>query len=139
MDEQTLSEPTSTEMRVLEEALLNPRVRSSPEMLERLLAEDFVEFRASGQACDKQQIMADLPQQPEEEFAVEDFRIRPLAPGVILATYRVARRRNPTGAAPYSLRSSIWKYQQGRWQMVFHQGTPMCQSGDGMGGEGQRG
>jgi hypothetical protein len=47
-----------------------------------------------------------------------------LAPGVVLATYRLAWSEGGYEAPKQSLRSSIWKLIEGRWQMVFHQGTP---------------
>jgi hypothetical protein len=43
-----------------------------------------------------------------------------LAPDVVLATYRVVDETRKQ----HTLRSSIWKLKDGRWQMVFHQGTP---------------
>ena len=46
-----------------------------------------------------------------------------LAPGVVLATYRLARSDSADGVPEYFLRSSIWKLIGKRWQMVFHQGT----------------
>jgi hypothetical protein len=124
MNEQTIPVPTLAEMRALEESLLKPDLRSSPEVLQRMLADDFLEFGASGRSYDKQQVIAGLLNQVEEEFVIDDFCIRHLAPGVILTTYRVTRRRNPSHVAPYSLRSSVWKYLLGHWQMLFHQGTP---------------
>jgi hypothetical protein len=29
-----------------------------------------------------------------------------------------------TGKVSYSMRSSIWKNENGKWRMIFHQGTP---------------
>ncbi|HEY3379886.1 MAG TPA: DUF4440 domain-containing protein [Armatimonadota bacterium] len=131
MSDRTFLLSTAADIRVLEETLLDPAVRTSSDMLHGLLGDDFVEFGASGHTFNKQQVIADLPQQPAEEFAIEDFRIRQLAPRVILATYRVRRLRNPSNLAPSSLRSSIWQYQQGHWQMTFHQGTPTCDDANG--------
>jgi hypothetical protein len=47
---------------------------------------------------------------------------RELAPGLALVTYR-AIRAAPGALAVQSLRSSIWACRDGRWQMLFHQGT----------------
>ena len=55
---------------------------------------------------------------PERSFAMEEFRARELAPGCVLATFRVV------GDGVRSLRSSIWLRRDGEWRMVFHQGTP---------------
>ncbi|MGM0878048.1 MAG: DUF4440 domain-containing protein [Bacillota bacterium] len=48
-----------------------------------------------------------------------DFEIHPISDGAVLATYCVKdETRNQ-----HTLRSSIWKLIDGRWQMFFHQGT----------------
>jgi hypothetical protein len=51
---------------------------------------------------------------------MDHFKIRILAEGVVLATYRATRHGE---RAVTSLRSSIWKLEGGRWRMEFHQGT----------------
>ncbi|MHB9023191.1 MAG: nuclear transport factor 2 family protein [Armatimonadota bacterium] len=124
MDAQACPQPTSAEMRELEEILLNPTIRASSEALQGLLTDEFREFGASGRTYDKHQVIADLVQQPEELFTIEDFRLQQLGPGFVLVTYRAIRHHNPSNKAPFSLRSSIWRSNLGRWQMVFHQGTP---------------
>jgi hypothetical protein len=118
-------QPTVDEIRALEVTLLDPAVRASSETFNDLLADDFTEFGASGRTFNKQQVIADLLQQPEERFAIEDFRIEPLGPEAVLVIYRAVRTCNPSNKAQRSLRSSIWKYEDGRWQMLFHQGTPI--------------
>ncbi len=52
------------------------------------------------------------------------FALRRLGPQAALLTYRSMRPTAGTGEALYSLRCSVWQWQDGRWQMVFHQGTP---------------
>jgi hypothetical protein len=47
-----------------------------------------------------------------------------LAPGVVLVTYNAVRQDESEEQLAYSLRSSIWRLSEGRWQMIFHQGTP---------------
>ncbi len=106
-------------LRQLEEELLNPAVRRSPELAGRLLAEDFIEFGGSGVVYDKRRILEALRQEASGPPAViSDCAVRRLSADVILATYRTGR-----GEAS-RLRSSVWKLMEGRWQMVFHQGTP---------------
>ena len=112
------------EIRRLEERLLTPEVQAAPEELARLLADDFLEFGSSGRVFDRQQVIAMLPLQPKEQFALTEFQVRLLAPTIALAMYRVARPEEQHEAPHGSLRSSIWRCTAGRWQMVFHQGTP---------------
>ena len=121
-------EPPETDLlRHLEEQLLWPEVRSSAEQVARLLADDFIEFGSSGHAYDKQQVIDALRQEtpdPTIRISLTEFVARRLAPDVVLVTYRTIQRGGSDGPERSRLRSSIWKMIEGRWQMVFHQGTP---------------
>jgi len=108
----------------LEERLLHPEVRRSKEDLMTLLADDFVEFGSSGRIFNKQQIAEALIQSHTEQMELKDFQAKILAPDVVLTTFRVEKYNEPREVMRNSLRSSIWKFIEGRWQMVFHQGTP---------------
>jgi hypothetical protein len=102
----------------LEEQLLQPDVRTSPEELSKLLADEFFEFRSSGSvAYKKDMVSAGLT---VRKMTLHNFEVQTLAPDVALATYRVVDETRKL----HTLRSSIWKRIDGRWQMVFHQGTP---------------
>jgi len=111
-------------IRNLEESLLRPDVRSSAQELDNLLADDFIEVGSSGRVYDKQQVIAALQDEPAQSYTLDEFNIRLLGPDVILATYRIARRSEPSANPTHSLRSSLWRYQGERWQLLFHQGTP---------------
>jgi hypothetical protein len=108
----------------LEESLLLPEVRSAPERLVQLLSDDFIEIGSSSQTYDKQQTIDALQRDSGEHISLQDFQVRLLAPGVALATYRATKSSDKGQQARYSLRSSIWKFDEDRWRMVFHQGTP---------------
>lgn len=112
--------PLKEHLRKLEEQLLQPGVRKSTKQLEKLLADDFVEFGSSGRVFNKQQIINGLSTEPKIKMSLIDFAIKQLAEDVVLATYRVLKHED----MKFSLRSSIWKLNEGQWQMVFHQGTP---------------
>jgi len=102
-------------------------VRGSAEQVGRLLADDFVEFGSSGYAYDKQQIIEALQQEkpdPALRISLTEFAARRLAPGIFLVTYRTTWDAGADEPGRSRLRSSIWKLIDGRWQMVFHQGTP---------------
>lgn len=108
-------------LRAQEEALLTAEVRGSRVALERLLAEEFVEFGSSGRVFDRKRIIAALLQEdagglPEAE--IREFRCVRLGNDAALVTYTAVRE-----GARASLRSSVWVLRQGRWVMVFHQGT----------------
>jgi len=103
-------------LRDLEERLLLPSVRASPDEVEPLLADEFIEFGSSGRIYDKEQIILLLQQeQGRARCTLTDFSARRLAADVVLVTYRVVESR--------TIRSSIWRLVDGRWCMVFHQGT----------------
>jgi hypothetical protein len=116
-------EGVAEHIRSLELRLLDPEVRASSEALAPLLADDFLEFGSSGRVFDKTGITARLVGQSGPELSLDDFAARRLAPDVVLATYR-ARIRGLGSAERHSLRSSVWIRRNGRWQMLFHQGTP---------------
>ena len=107
------------ELLALEERLLDPTVRAVPGEVRALLAPEFIEFGASGRVFDRDAILAMLAAEPARvALQARGFKVRLLAPGVALTTWRVTR---DDGIA--TLRSSVWQQQGGRWQMVFHQGT----------------
>lgn len=102
----------------LEKKLLTPETRTSIEELNELLADEFFEFGSSGRVWYKKDCVEGNGL-TVYNMSLYDFDIHPLAPDVVLTTYRVKdETRNQ-----HTLRSSIWKYIDGRWQMYFHQGT----------------
>jgi hypothetical protein len=118
------SEQEELLFRQLEERLLLREGRSSPETVSALLAAEFVEFGRSGSVFNRQSVIEALQKEEAVERMMSDFSVRRLAQGVALVTYRSTRRDPEGGKDVHSLRSSIWKLIDGRWQMIFHQGTP---------------
>ncbi|MDC3414324.1 DUF4440 domain-containing protein [Aquibacillus sp. 3ASR75-11] len=114
MDEQALKE----HLYLLEERLLKPEVRTDPIELERLLSDDFFEFGSSGNVWYKKDFVGESGISVCE-MNLYDFDIKPLATDVVLTTYRVEDKTREH----HTLRSSIWKFRNNRWQMFFHQGT----------------
>ena len=114
---------TAEEILRLEEQLLDPSVRRSRSALDRLLADDFVEYPSTGRPYDKRVALAHLPDGPDARYTISEPDVRLLAPTVALITYR-ARREAEDGPPAVSLRSSIWRRDDAGWRMVFHQGKP---------------
>ena len=112
------------EIRSLEERLLDRRVRSDPDLLGELVAKEFLEFGSSGRTWSKQEIIDALREERGARFTISDFRARLISPRAALATYRVLAEPESPEPSRSSLRSSIWVHRAGRWQLVFHQGTP---------------
>ena len=104
------------EIRLLEEELLDPKVRGDGDRLDALLDADFVEFGSSGTVYTKAQCIAAILAEPARlpiAVALNDFSARVLAPHIVLVTFRLAQ----------SLRSSLWRRAGTGWRIVFHQGT----------------
>ncbi|MDA1635436.1 DUF4440 domain-containing protein [Bacillus cereus] len=102
----------------LEEKLLEPKTRTAPEELDKLLADDFFEFGSSGNVWYKKDFVGGSGLSVRK-MTLSNFEIYSLSEGTVLATYRVrdeTRMQN-------TLRSSIRKMIDGKWQMFFHQGT----------------
>ncbi len=114
-------------IRPLEERLLQADVRQSADDVAELLADDFIEIGSSGRIFDKQATIDGLQHESSVEILLTDYRARILAPDVILFTYRAIRSASAPAQATQSLRSSIWKRLDGRWRLVFHQGTPILE------------
>jgi hypothetical protein len=115
-------------LRQLEELLMQPPIRRSATELNQLLADDFREFGGSGRVFDKQQIIDALNTQPPCQLWLEEFQVTSLAPDVVLVTYRENGRFVDSEKVLHSLRSSIWRNENGRWKVMFHQGTPSGES-----------
>ena len=110
----------------LERMLLDPAVRRDPAQVSALLADDFVEFGASGRVWSRDKIIAMLADEAGawSPPAMEDFHCRLIGKtGAALVTYRAVRRDTATGSRTVSLRSSLWTRESGTWKMFFHQGT----------------
>jgi len=119
----TISSEREDRLFELEQRLAQVGRRLSAEDAGSLIAEDFVEFGASGKVWSKAEIIAAMSQWAPIERIVEDFRVRVLSASICLVTYKVIGVTKDRQASPFSLRSSIWRYMGERWQIVFHQGT----------------
>ena len=84
-----------------------------------LLADEFVEFGASGKVWTKPEVVAAMASSQPIERTFEELTVRELSPSICLVTYRVIDA-TPRSA---SLRSSLWRRDGETWQMLFHQGT----------------
>lgn len=110
------------ELRALEARLLQGEVRRDAPRVAELLADDFREFGSSGRVYCKAEIVALLQREETPRLSLSEFEVKELSPALALVTYRVWLDQ-PDGQTVQSLRSSLWALREGRWQMVFHQGT----------------
>lgn len=120
-----MDENLDRQLLALEERLLRHEVRHSRPALEELLADGFVEHGASGRVYDRAQIIAALLAETDRPgVAIRDFRARSLSAEIALATYRVVRVEADEEIST-SVRASVWIRRGDRWQIAFHQGTPL--------------
>lgn len=109
----------------LETQLHRQDIRADEATLCKLIADDFFEFGVSGTVWTREAVVEALRDESFSRRHVTDFRLTMLAGDVALVTYRGHRVATPQRPASDSLRSSIWRLRDGRWQMLFHQGTPL--------------
>jgi hypothetical protein len=113
---------TDKMIRLLEERLLQTNVRHSVNEIDELLADEFIEFGSTGRIFNKKQVIEALQMEAPQQLSLTEFKTINLAPEVILTRY-IAVKQEQDGQKVYSLRSSLWKLIDDRWQMIFHQGT----------------
>ena len=105
----------------LELALLDPANRADASLLDKLIADDFIEVAASGRTFGKGEVLTRLPSESGVSFQADNLVAALLSPTVALVTYSATRTADGSGAR--SKRCSIWRLDQDQWRMVYHQGT----------------
>jgi hypothetical protein len=112
-------------LRTLECELHEPKARRDEKRLAELLDPGFREFGRSGAAYERADIFELLSNEvPPAKVHAQGFTAFELAPSVVLLTYQSAHVSNSGTVERHTNRSSIWRFGDSRWQMVFHQGTP---------------
>lgn len=108
----------------LELYCLKPEVRASRDELDRILADDFLEIPSTGVPYDKSHALSRIPSEVSPVFTQQDHELRVLGSNVAQLIYKATIQRPGDKSISYSQRNSIWKLNEGVWQMWFHQGTP---------------
>ncbi len=118
------SEAIETELRGSETRLADWQFRRSARDVAELLDDRFCEFGSSGRTFNKADLIRML--QEESRFQAELTAFRPVQLGtdLVLVTYRARILKHGSEKAACSLRSSIWLRANGKWRVLFHQGTP---------------
>ena len=106
-----------------EEQLLRSAVRTSPKELSALIGDEFIEIGSSGRIYTKQDVIETLQKESPFEGSISDFKTYTLVPKIILVTYRMEESQKNGVQSRISIRSSIWKLTDGKWKIIFHQGT----------------
>ena len=103
----------------LEWALWQAETRFDPEFMERVLADDFLEFGRSGRVYARADTLAVTGDTIEANL--RDIEVHSIAEDVALVTYVSEVQHEVLDLAN---RASVWVRRDGRWQLRFHQGTP---------------
>jgi hypothetical protein len=106
----------------LERDLHKKSTRRSKEKLDELLHDDFEEIGASGRTYNKVQIIEELLTEKPLTINASNFELRMLSEDIAQLKYKT---RNTADNCTFrtTLRTSIWKYENSKWKLVFHQGT----------------
>src|SRR5215472_12391753 len=120
----SMNEADRAELYRLEQLLALAGARPTHDELERYIAEDFVEYGASGRIWTKGAVIEAMQTWPSMERELVDFSVRALSDSVALVTYKSIRQAEPPGTPRASLRASIWRHKGTSWELLFHQGTP---------------
>lgn len=115
-------QPLCEELLRLERALAERDETAAEGGLATLLGDEFVEFGASGRRWDRASIVAHLATGPRRPVEITGFEVHTVASDLAVATYESVEGRGTTGERR-SGRTSVWLRRDGRWRMVFHQGT----------------
>ena len=109
----------------LEETLLSNAVRKNQAQLSALLAVDFREIGSSGRTFSRAEMLQELQSESTlRRVTLSDFQCSMLSDVLALVTYQTVRT-TPEAPLLAAWRSSLWVFRDGRWQVLFHQGTPV--------------
>ena len=108
----------------LEESLLHTDVRTNPDILNKLLAEDFEEIGVTGKVTSREEVIDWLVNKEQNvRWSLNNFRVKQITPDMVVAIYEAKKETLQPHQSKASMRSSIWKLFGDQWKMVFHQGT----------------
>ena len=105
----------------LEGLLWQTHTRSDRDLMEAVFAEDFFEIGRSGRVWQRSEMFGDFGSF-DAVLPLPDLRIKLLDAANALITYTSIVKRAAT--TEYARRSSVWSWQDNRWRLRFHQGTP---------------
>ena len=122
MNKQTLFEY----LQGLELELHQPTCRKDCSRLNVLLHDDFYEIGYSGKTHNKSEVLKRLPEQKSEsKIYSQDYSLQDINEHSVLLLYKSAHVLENGDLQRHALRSSLWVYSNGNWQLRFHQGTPI--------------
>jgi hypothetical protein len=113
------------ELKTKEENLWRTKERFDAELMNQYFASDFFEFGRSGRMYSRAEMIFDPSEAQgiDAKLPLEDFHARYLTKELVQITY--ISELLWEGEILRGNRSSLWSKIDGRWQLRFHQGTPV--------------
>ena len=109
---------------VLEQTLWRRETRFDRALMEATFAPDFFEFGRSGRRYTRAELIFDETQAQDIPATLHRLTVTPLSDRLALVIYISELRCDPP---EWANRASVWDRSSGRWQLRFHQGTPLHQ------------
>lgn len=108
----------------LELKLLQTDLKVNPALINELLSDEFEEISNNGQMNSRADVVHWLlTKDSHVHWFLLDFRIKVLTDDLVMAIYRAGKSDDTKNMSEGSIRTSLWKYQAGRWKMLFHQAS----------------
>ncbi len=105
----------------LEEDFFNAGICNDRSIIEDRICRDFFEYGKSGAVHTREDVIHSLINMKENRnVKIYDFKIDLLKEDTVIAHYKSYE----TDLNQYALRTSIWRKEDLKWKMLFHQGTP---------------
>lgn len=99
--------------------------------MDELLHADFREFGRSGREYSRQEILDELLGEASlPDIGVANVTCSLVNDDIVLLTYTSFHSKRLEDNQRYTLRTSLWVRQAGRWRLRFHQGTPIAEAMD---------
>jgi hypothetical protein len=108
-------------LKCFEDFFAMPADCSRIENIDELFSDNFIEIGCSGKKYNKEETLQAIKSGNTSEITLTDFSITPLAEGIYLLTYKAVKHESLKEQV--SFRSSVWKLENNKWQIIFHQGT----------------
>ncbi|HHC74243.1 MAG TPA: hypothetical protein ENK78_04135 [Thiothrix sp.] len=120
VDGQNLTQLTAS-IRELERGLLTPPHGQQQSFVNQVLDDEFHEYQRTGQRVDKAMaIQWIISSAGKYHWRFSDFSLTALSNSQVLAHYFAYQHDPQTKRCKRSRHSSIWRYHQARWQLLYH-------------------
>ncbi len=115
------------QLRLLEIELHKPAVRSDVKKVAELLHAKFIEIGFSGKTHDFESVLSSIVDVPSGfEIWSQNYEFIEYSVGLVQVIYLSANIDVEGGLHRHAKRASMWVYESDRWQMRFHQATPVA-------------